>query len=351
MGSSDLSKSIKIFLASPSDVEEERETLASIVSEINEVLAFLVPDQKTRLELMRYETNTYPDYGQAQEVINKQIPQDYDIFIGVMWKRCGTPTASAPSGTIEEFNRAVARRKTTGRPKIMFYFCEEPFAPLRGEEYEQYGKLLQFRDELQLKGYTSSYPSRKVFRQYVRGRLLRALADILATNKHHPIAPETPVKLDQEIEKLAEQYDKIRVQMSGGPERTRIMSQIQGEMRLRASVAKNGLKLMKASASAGLRLAAISILEVFPDAKEASWLADRLNLELEKPFVGYAAAVALAQLIRSLDFKAEDVGTTAATVRENLFKAIQLADPNSANDTSRIDVLRTALDELTLLYG
>ena len=45
------------------------------------------------------------------------------------------------------------------------------------------------------------------------------------------------------------------------------------------------------------------------------------------------------------------VGTTAATVRENLFKAIQLADPNSANNTSRIDVLRTALDELTLLYG
>ena len=226
---------------------------------------------------MRYETNTYPDYGQAQEVINKQIPQDYDIFIGVMWKRCGTPTASAPSGTIEEFNRAVARRKTTGRPKIMFYFCEEPFAPLRGEEYEQYGKLLQFRDELQLKGYTSSYPSRKVS-QYVRGKASCVPWQISWRQINMTwIAPETPVKLDQEIEKLAEQYDKIRVQMSGGPERTRIMSQIQGEMRLRASV-KNGLKLMKASASAGLRLAAISILEVFPDAKEASWLADRVNL-------------------------------------------------------------------------
>src|SRR5439155_8546244 len=40
-----------------------------------------------RLELLRYETHTYPDIGQAQDVINRQIKVDYDILIGVMWKR------------------------------------------------------------------------------------------------------------------------------------------------------------------------------------------------------------------------------------------------------------------------
>ena|SRR3989337_1199459 len=33
------------------------------------------------------ETHTYPGIGEdAQDVINKQIDDDYDIFIGLMWK-------------------------------------------------------------------------------------------------------------------------------------------------------------------------------------------------------------------------------------------------------------------------
>src|SRR5579863_4180980 len=150
------SKLIKIFLASPSDVQSERDALSGLVREINDVLAFLVPDRELRLELLRYETHTYPDVGQAQDVINQQIPLDYDIFIGVMWKRCGTPTASSQSGTIEEFQRALARREQTGRPTIMFYFCEESVPFPRSDELEQLAKVVRFREELASKGYTLS---------------------------------------------------------------------------------------------------------------------------------------------------------------------------------------------------
>jgi hypothetical protein len=38
-------KTIRIFLASPSDVEEERDALSAFIQEINDVLAFLVPDR------------------------------------------------------------------------------------------------------------------------------------------------------------------------------------------------------------------------------------------------------------------------------------------------------------------
>jgi hypothetical protein len=149
-------QSIRIFLASPSDVEQERDALSALFQEINDVLAFLVPDRALRLELVRYETHTYPDMGRAQDVINRQIPIDYDIFVGVMWKRAGTPTATSPSGTIEEFRRALAHRQNTGRPVIMFYFCDEQVPFPHGDDLDQLQKVVKFREELSSIGYTLS---------------------------------------------------------------------------------------------------------------------------------------------------------------------------------------------------
>ena len=38
-----------------------------------------------RLELRKWETNTRPGFGRdAQDVINQQIGEDYDIFLGIM---------------------------------------------------------------------------------------------------------------------------------------------------------------------------------------------------------------------------------------------------------------------------
>ncbi|NZD66192.1 hypothetical protein HX900_34665 [Rhizobium sp. WYCCWR 11290] len=87
---------ISIFLSSPSDVAEERHALSSLISEINDVVAFLAPERNVNLMLIHYETNVYPNIGSGpQDVINSQIPIDYDIHFGMMWKRCGTPTKSA----------------------------------------------------------------------------------------------------------------------------------------------------------------------------------------------------------------------------------------------------------------
>jgi hypothetical protein len=49
-------RTLKVFLASPGDVTEERAALARLVRDINDVLTFLVPDKRLNLELVRYET-------------------------------------------------------------------------------------------------------------------------------------------------------------------------------------------------------------------------------------------------------------------------------------------------------
>jgi hypothetical protein len=119
---------LKIFVASPSDVAEERDKLEEIVRNIN--LAW-GENCGIRLDLVKWETHAFPGIDvDAQQVINKQIQEDYDCLIAIMWHRCGTPTARAESGTIEEFQRAKARYDgNKNSVKLMVYFKDQPVNP------------------------------------------------------------------------------------------------------------------------------------------------------------------------------------------------------------------------------
>ena len=63
-----------VFVASPSDVTEERGVLEEVLIELNQIW------KKTlglRLDLIRWETHTRPGFGDdAQDVINQEIPDN-----------------------------------------------------------------------------------------------------------------------------------------------------------------------------------------------------------------------------------------------------------------------------------
>ena len=48
--------------------------------------------------------------------------EDGDVLLGIFWKRFGTPTTDAGSGTEHEFLRAYASWQQHRRPQIMAYF-------------------------------------------------------------------------------------------------------------------------------------------------------------------------------------------------------------------------------------
>jgi len=139
-------KVISIFVASPSDVCDERAKLEDVIQEINETRS---RELGLRLELVRWETHAFPDISDdAQAVINEQIPDDYDLFIGIMWQRYGTPTGRAGSGTVEEFERAKARFDADNDSvKIMFYFKDDPIPPSQIDT-EQITKVNDFKNRL-----------------------------------------------------------------------------------------------------------------------------------------------------------------------------------------------------------
>lgn len=326
---------------------DERDAFRRLIRDINDVLAFLAPERQLTIELLRYETHSYPDVGRPQDVINRQIPIDYDIFVGVMWSRCGTPTNNESSGSIEEFRRASEMRSRTGHlPTIMFYFCEQPIPIPSLADLDQLSGVVKFRDELGRLGLTWTYPSHADFSEHVRGGLLRAIRDIV--KKESPVhpretSPDKSVIIDREAHaemiKLATDYLDVREQMPSGAARTSSMTAIFSAMKTKASRARGLLEKFESSQSPGERLAAIAILQMFPSAVHLDWLAGRLdNPNFEKPFVGYQAAVALLEAARSLP------NSDCASLKRALAEALSLAN-KLPSDSDRIQVLSIAINE------
>lgn len=182
----------RVFNASPGDVTEERKTLAEIVvpelRRILSALAALGNGQDVELEAIQWETHSWPDVGaDPQDVINKQLSA-FDIFVGVMWKRFGTPTKRAGSGTGEEFERAYELYKKHHVPRIMFYFRTAPFYPQSTEEIQQLHRVFDFKERLEELGVRYwEYSNPIDFERFVREHLIRQILDL--TN-----APELKVE-------------------------------------------------------------------------------------------------------------------------------------------------------------
>ncbi|NER97707.1 MAG: hypothetical protein F6J86_28325 [Symploca sp. SIO1B1] len=159
---------LKIFLASPSDVSKERNYVEEVVEEINRTTAL---SKGVMLQVVRSEKNAYPSFGQGgQAALNSQIGNmdEYELFVGIMWNRLGTPTPRAESGTVEEYERAVAAFEQNGKPDIWFYF-REAAAQLNSEsELEQRGKVLAFKRKVQKKALTHDYKKPIDFRERFR---------------------------------------------------------------------------------------------------------------------------------------------------------------------------------------
>ena len=113
-------KIIKVFIASPGDLKEERQAAKHVVDQFNKQWADYF---STHVELVGWE-DTVSRFGRPQDLINQDLDQ-CEVFIGVMWKQWGSPPSKDgpyTSGFEEEFERAVMSRKRSKRPEISLLF-------------------------------------------------------------------------------------------------------------------------------------------------------------------------------------------------------------------------------------
>jgi hypothetical protein len=127
-------KKLYLFVSSPADCSVYRSVVRSVIQQVNKTEAA----RRAQLQIKPILWEDMPP-GPAEpnnlqlrinEIMKNYGLNRYHIYVGMMSHRIGTPTSKALSGTIEEFQGAIASRRRSGLPQeILFYFLVNPNKP------------------------------------------------------------------------------------------------------------------------------------------------------------------------------------------------------------------------------
>lgn len=162
---------IQIFVSCPSDVEPEKKVLIEVCNRINTQLR----DSNCKI---RYSVKNWRDiignYGvNAQQSINEVIG-DYDIYLGIWWMKFGSKTGNInsttgeefESGTYEEFTIAKEKWVSNKQPEIVLFF-KNAIACKNKLELDQFGKILDFKDNLKGLGMINDFETIDKFKDII----------------------------------------------------------------------------------------------------------------------------------------------------------------------------------------
>ncbi len=123
-----------------------------------------------------------------QAEINRQCGAEFDIYLGILGTRFGTPTQTAGSGTEEEFKEGLKRLRADSRSlRVLFYFKTGPVDPFK-LEIDQLQKVNDFRAGLRSRGVLyKDFKNTADFIQMVKNHLESLVSDEWRDGKWSPI--------------------------------------------------------------------------------------------------------------------------------------------------------------------
>jgi energy-coupling factor transporter ATP-binding protein EcfA2 len=144
-----------VFLASPNDMETEREEVRRFFDRYNRHTA---SRWEVRFTVVDYENYSTIGIGRPQQLITDQTLTKFKnslvLIVGIMGQRFGSPTGTTDSGTEEEFNWALNSYLANGFPEIKWFFrridifqAPSDFAQIEAA-VEQWKKVRSFQDRL-----------------------------------------------------------------------------------------------------------------------------------------------------------------------------------------------------------
>lgn len=138
-----------VLIASPSDVNEEREAIAQTIHDWN---SLNTKETGKVLLPVRWESHSAPAMGERpQGIINDQVVRDCDMLIGAFWTRLGSPTGVEDSGTVEEIKWFLKQQKP-----VMLYYSKKP-VDMDEADLTQVQKLKDFKKSIRDKGIQEQY--------------------------------------------------------------------------------------------------------------------------------------------------------------------------------------------------
>jgi hypothetical protein len=112
-----------VFLASPGDMNQERQEVRWFFDEYNRHTASA---RGLRFVVIDWENYATAGVGRPQQLITSQTLAQYRdslaLVVGLMGQRFGSPTGTHESGSEEEFEWALNSYVQTGFPEIKWFF-------------------------------------------------------------------------------------------------------------------------------------------------------------------------------------------------------------------------------------
>lgn len=211
-------RTLRIVVASPADVNAERNVLPIVIDELNRGIA---AERGIHVELYRWETDAYPGFHPEgpQGLIDPALNiENCDVLIGIFWKRFGTPTTDAQSGTEHEVMTAYEKWKQSGHPQIMIYFNQQPYSPQSRAELDQWRQVLDFREHFPREGLWWPYQGRREFEKLVRNHLTQIIRREFAQVDKGAKAHRGPDELiEAYLARMSERLKEIYVFGEGQP--------------------------------------------------------------------------------------------------------------------------------------
>jgi hypothetical protein len=194
----------RVILSSPSGLEQERSSVEVVITELNQTWG---SPNSASIELFTWEKSVAPGFGsEPQEVINKGIGVQWDVYLGLMYTHFGTPTKGFGSGTEEEFEKAYELwNQDRSSRKLMFYFKKSAVNP-DDIDIEQLQKVREFKKGIVEKGCLyGTFENMGELEGFLRVNLTKELGELLRYQKKD----SQPVILsDVEISEAKTEYER-----------------------------------------------------------------------------------------------------------------------------------------------
>lgn len=162
-------KTYTCFISSAGDCYEERQIVKQALNDISDKYSGLTG---VTIKPFTWEEDVLNEFGADGQTLidNAADKADYDIFLGIMRYRFGTPTHSSGSGTEHEFKKALEKKKENLDTKVTFFFYGGQMNP---EDFDQnqFSKVKEFKSSIQSKGLYSDYDSIANFEKTIKSKL------------------------------------------------------------------------------------------------------------------------------------------------------------------------------------
>jgi len=182
-------KVIRVFIASPSDVQNERQITREAIYQWNSINSL---NTKLVLVPVGWEKDTTASYGSPpQEEINAKLLATCDLLVGIFWRKLGSETKEFISGSVEE----IEKHTSSGKPAMLFF--SNAAIPKKEIDEDQYQKLEKFKESIKHKCLYMEYKDYDEFASLIFDQLSRQMNEEWVKSELHTLIE--PVNKSREI--------------------------------------------------------------------------------------------------------------------------------------------------------